>query len=33
MLSVAISQSHAGLIVEDFSFEIPQAALQVGAGL
>lgn len=33
MSSVAISLSHCGLIVEDFSFEAPQATLQVGAGL
>lgn len=32
MPSVATPPSHRRLIVEDFSFEIPQAALQVGAG-
>lgn len=32
MLSVATPLSHWRLIVEDFSFETPQATLQVGAG-
>lgn len=32
MSSTAITLSHWGLVVEDFGFQIPQAALQVGAG-